>query len=407
MSDIMEKSIIILNIVMAGGGDYALGKKIKDIARSTQAEGVLFTVSVKSKKFKIESEERFNPCKAVKYNHPVIIVSPYSIMPPVTLSSVLADLFYQLDIVLCDTVILIDEMDITRDYASSDRDYEVALSNLGLKNIVLHSLGFSKKSLGYLPMPDQEIIKIKKSAKLNVINLLDSYNLSLPESCGLYIAYLSSETVTTGSQVFIINTLIEEIDSQNNSAYVLVCREVNSIQRLLKNLKSIFSKPPYNDLFSECHYSTVADEVKIMSHGYVRGTGNKKIHICITTTLPSTIFKNLTSISKTGMMSGDQSLSDYLSLKQRLPYYDKQTWKEPLIDGLNERASELGGEELLNRFQSMVAGRTAYTGTIAFKLLTRDDVPTPALKNSLLAFNREVYARKADRKIREILIKYL
>lgn len=403
----MKKSIIIVNIVMAGGGDYALGKKIKDIARSTQADGVLFTVSVKSKKFKSEREERFNPCKAVNYNHPVIIVSPYSIMPPRALSSVLADLFYQLDIVFCDTVILIDEMDITRDYGSSDRDYEVALSNLGLKNIIFHSLGFSKKSLGYLPMPDQEVIKIQKSAKRDVINLLDSYNLSLPESCGLYIAYLSSETVTMGSQIFIINTLIEEMGSQNNSAYVLVCRDVNRISGLLVNIKSIFSKPPYNDLFSECHYSTVADEIKIISHGYVGGTGNKKIHILITTTLPSPIFKSLTSISKTGMMSGDQSLSDYLSLKQRLPYYDKQIWKEPLIDGLKERASELGGEELLNKFQSMVAGRTAYICTLAFKILTPDDVPTPALNKSLLAFNREVYARKADRKIREILIKYL
>ncbi|WP_447867123.1 hypothetical protein [Rahnella bonaserana] len=403
----MKKSIIIVNIVMAGGGDYALGKKIKDIARSTQADGVLFTVSVKARSFKSEREERFNPCKAVNYNHPVIIVSPYSIMPPRALSSVLADLFYQLDIVFCDTVILIDEMDITRDYGSSDRDYEVALSNLGLKNIIFHSLGFSKKSLGYLPMPDQEVIKIQKSAKRDVINLLDSYNLSLPESCGLYIAYLSSETVTMGSQIFIINTLIEEMGSQNNSAYVLVCRDVNRISGLLVNIKSIFSKPPYNDLFSECHYSTVADEIKIISHGYVGGTGNKKIHILITTTLPSPIFKSLTSISKTGMMSGDQSLSDYLSLKQRLPYYDKQIWKEPLIDGLKERASELGGEELLNKFQSMVAGRTAYICTLAFKILTPDDVPTPALNKSLLAFNREVYARKADRKIREILIKYL
>lgn len=78
----MKKSIIIVNIVMAGGGDYALGKKIKDIARSTQADGVLFTVSVKARSFKSEREERFNPCKAVNYNHPVIIVSPYSIMPP-------------------------------------------------------------------------------------------------------------------------------------------------------------------------------------------------------------------------------------------------------------------------------------------------------------------------------------
>ena len=106
-------------------------------------------------------------------------------------------------------------------------------------------------------------------------------------------------------------------------------------------------------------------------------------------------------------MSGDQSLSDYLSLKKRLPYYDKQAWKDPLIDGLNARAHELGGEELLDKFQSMVAGREGCTRSIVFKLLAPEDVPTPALKKSLQAFNLEVYARNADRKIREILLKYL
>nr|WP_304485981.1 hypothetical protein [Rahnella aquatilis] len=406
--DEMKKSIIIINLVMAGGGDYALGKKIKDIARSTHAEGMLFTVDANSKKFKPKSKEFFTPGKVFNYDDPIVIVTPYSLMSPNTLSSVLADFFYQLNIVTCDTVILIDEMDVTRDLStSSDRDYKIALINLCLENIIIHSLGFSKNSLGYLPMPQQEVVNIQKSAKQDIIKLLDSYNLSLPETCSLYVAYLSSDTVTTCAQVFIINTLIEDGGFLNNSAYVLVCREKHSIKRLLKNLKGTFSATPYNDFFSECHYSTMADEIKIMSHGYVRGTGNKKIHICITTTLPSTTFKSLTSMSKTGMMSGDQSLSDYLSLKERLPYYDMQTWKEPLIDGLNKRAHKLGGEELLNKFQSMVAGRTPFSGSITFKLLAPDDVPAPTLKNSLLAFNKEVFAIKADKKIREILMRYL
>jgi hypothetical protein len=189
--------------------------------------------------------------------------------------------------------------------------------------------------------------------------------------------------------------------------YVLVCREEEAIKLLLDNFKRFFVKPAYKDLFSECYISSMKDENKIIGHGHIYGTGNKKIHIVITTTLPSTIFKNLTSISKTGMMSGDQSLSDYLSLKERLPYYDKQSWKEPLIDGLKERAYEMGGEELLNKFQTMVAGRTAHSRTIAYKLLARDDVPTPRLNNNLLAFNSEVFARKADRAIREMLIKLL
>lgn len=69
--------------------------------------------------------------------------------------------------------------------------------------------------------------------------------------------------------------------------------------------------------------------------------------------------------------------------------------------------AKTGGEELLNKFKSMVAGRKAFNGSLSFKLLAPDDAPTLAMKSSLHAFNKEIYARKADGKIREILMRYL
>lgn len=404
--DEMKRSIMIMNLVMAGGGDYALGNKIKDIAFSTQAQGGLFTIDAESKQCRIKKKEYFNPGKPLNYINPVVIVAPYSVMKARLLAATLQT-FFHINKIDTATIILIDEMDALRDKKTEDSCYEAAFYNLGFKDFIFHSLGFSKKSLGYLPMPEQEVISIKKSAKQDIIKLLDSFNLSLPDNCSLYLAYLSSETVRSCARVFIINTLIEDRCFRNNSAYVLVCREEGGVKPLLNNLTKFFQKPPYNNLFSECHYSIMKDENKVMSYGYVRGTGNKKIHICITKTVPSTLFKKLTSISKTGMMSGDQSLSDYLSLKERLPYYDMQPWKEPLINGLNSRAQKVGGEELLNKFQSMVAGRHPVTHNLVFRLLTPDDFPQPALKNSLLAFNQAVYARKADGKIREILMRCL
>lgn len=56
----MKRSILILNIFTAGGGDHALGKKIKDIARSTQAEGALITVNAKTRHINIQGKEVFN-----------------------------------------------------------------------------------------------------------------------------------------------------------------------------------------------------------------------------------------------------------------------------------------------------------------------------------------------------------
>lgn len=240
----MKRSILILNIFTAGGGDHALGKKIKDIARSTQAEGALITVNAKTRHINMQGKEVFSPGKKLDYDDPVIIVTPYSLLSPDVLSTVLADFFYQLDIITCNTVILIDEMDVTRGAASSDRDYKAALLSLCFENIIVQSLGFAKKSMGYLPMPEQEVINIQKSAKQEIIKLLDGYNLSMPANCSLYLAYLSSDTVTTCAQIFIINSLIEDSGLLNNSAYVLVCREKGSIERLLKT-----SKVPYQGQF--------------------------------------------------------------------------------------------------------------------------------------------------------------
>lgn len=59
----MKRSILILNIFTAGGGDYALGKKIKDIARSTQSEGALITVNAKTRYINIQGKEVLNPGK--------------------------------------------------------------------------------------------------------------------------------------------------------------------------------------------------------------------------------------------------------------------------------------------------------------------------------------------------------
>lgn len=57
----MKRSIIIMNLVMAGGGDYALGNKIKDIARNTQAEGMILTIDAESRTCRIKKQEYFNP----------------------------------------------------------------------------------------------------------------------------------------------------------------------------------------------------------------------------------------------------------------------------------------------------------------------------------------------------------
>lgn len=55
------------------------------------------------------------------------------------------------------------------------------------------------------------------------------------------------------------------------------------------------------------------------------------------------------------MMSRDQSLSEYLSLKSTVPYYDMPPWKEGVAEGLIKHAKKYDTEDAMT---SKISGYT-------------------------------------------------
>src|SRR5471030_1496704 len=401
----MARSVFILNFILGGGGDHALGNKIKDLVINMGANGMLMTCQGSVRCLKVIGKVKFGQ-KPIDYANPILIVAPYSLISSEDLPSIIRQ-FNNVYEFTSDTIIMIDEMDSSRDINDYDINYKTAILPLKFKSIVMHSLGFLQKSIGYFPMPDSEVIRITQNSKKEIIKCLDSYNLSLPYSCDLYLAYLSSSSVITSAYTFIINTLIEDRDRKNNSVYLLVVREDNQIPAFINRLKYLLPDKKYINLFSRRDFSTLHDSEHLNIRGSTSGKGEKTIHICMTKSMPINMFKNFTHRCHKGMMSGDQSLSDYISLKHHLPYYDKQPWKDPLAKGLFEQAKKQGGPTLLEKIESLIVGRNGQDTEVMARILDPGYVQTQSQKNDLKEFNHTVYSKQADQKIKEILLKYL
>lgn len=130
---------------------------------------MILTIDAESKSCRIKKQKYFNPGRSINYIKPVIIVAPYSVMKARLLASTLQTFLYENRIDTA-TIIMIDEMDIVRDDKTEDDCFKTALNSLGFKDVIFHSLGFNKKSLGYLPMPEQEVIVIKKRRSRALLN---------------------------------------------------------------------------------------------------------------------------------------------------------------------------------------------------------------------------------------------
>jgi hypothetical protein len=401
----MARSVVIVNFIMGGGGDYALANKIKELVIELGSGGLLLTCMGEVRNLNVTQKNEFGN-RHVNLVNPIIMVAPYNLISPENMPTIIQQVMAS-NSFLSDTIIMIDEMDMLRNYNAGESDYREALSKLNLKSLIIQDLGFRENSIGYLPMPKEEVIRISRKSKAEIINCLDSYNLSLPDRCDLYLAYLSSSTVVKNAQVFITNTLIEDSNRKNNAVYILVARQDNQLIHFIEQLKASLNEINYTHLFSKCDFSACIDNHPIKTYGSVNGKGFKKIHVCMTKSMPATMFKNFSYRSHNAMMSGDQSLSDYLSLKHKFPYYDKQPWKDPLAEGLFELAKNMGGTALLEKIESLIVGPHGRETGIMARILEPGYIQNQRLKKNITMFDDKLYSKQADLKIKKILTQLL
>lgn len=404
------RDLILINPFFDGNGDHALANKIANIALNEGCRVTISSIDATDPK-KINLRNLSIRDKSVhtisELNNPIFVVAPVGIFSTKKLEEYIN--------LLCETyqfskqdIVLIEEMDLLCSNDQMLTHYETMLDRIGFKNISANNLGFGTNSIGYLPIDTDTIDIIKKRFEPELLRLIDSYNMSLAQDSHYHLAYISSDVIITGMQVFIANTLSETRLDDKDHNYIMVIRQLNDMTKrdLPEELKDILSlQTDQFDLTG--HFAKARLFFVDPDSGYLErsieiiGQGERKINIVVTQSLPHNIFEDFMCLSQSGMASGDQSLGEFLSLTGKMPYYDTQPWKYPLAHAV----MNMGGEELKQLTAQKLVGRKPFSGQIFYQLAANRNQPAPGpeLLSQQDELDRKISSHTASQRIRELL----
>lgn len=330
-----ECDVVVINPTCEGGGDYELAKKIEKLASTSYR---VITISTNEKEGETEGRIEEKIKKKVLMNR--LIITPYNIISPERLQEIIKNNF----IITNETkVLMIDEMDARQEFSIDT--YRESLQQIQINNVYETKLGFAKDSIGYLPLTQAECTAIQQRSKAELKTLM-----TIDDSAHYYLSYLNSSRKISAMQVFIINTLMELNETPSSINYICSIGATSNSDAIISltnaayrtkahltqlNIAEKFStmnlivlNPENNDIFQK--------ELQTIGNGII------PINIIFMTTLSMSkdTWHNFIAISKAGMMTGDQSLSDYLSIKKEMPFYEMQYWKLPLRDAILTEAEK-------------------------------------------------------------------
>jgi len=416
LKSIRGRDVIIVNPCCEGGGDYALAKKIANIALDEGCRVTIASIDVVEKRGNINSDgyQSYSLQHDVvhdisKLSNPVFIIAPLSIADINKLKNSLQEMCDKFNFHSQDAL-LIEEMDVLVTKRKELSHYELMLRDIGFSNVSANRLGFDEGSIGYIPIDEKTISEIKYRFEGELIRLLDSYNMSLSAESRYHLGYISSDCFGIGSQVYIANTLCETHDDEQNAIFIMSLRQASmkNMSIVTKAIINAISSQDndmgidYPSLFSRASISVVDSDdgcVKICEK--VIGTGTKQVQIVLVKKMPKNIYDDFLLLADTGMMSGDQSLSDYLTLKGTLPYYDMQPWKYPLVESIKK----LAGDELESHLDTKIVGRTPFVGDMMYSFITNKDqaVSSQGQLKQKKQLNKTLSSRTATPYIREFI----
>lgn len=407
------RDMVIINPYGNGNGDHILAKKVANIALE---QGCRVTISPLSNMLRSQSDPYQN--YALQYDephtidqliNPLFIVLPLSVINIKKLEKHVDELCTKFNFPRNDAI-LIEEMDILPFPGKDIKHYAEMLRRIGFTQISENKLGFDEGAIGYIPTDDRALNEIRERFKNELHLLLDSYNVSLSTGSSYHLGYISSECFYTGAQAFITNTLCETLDDERPANFIINLRQVqsNAMGSVIESIKSILllgkehTGVDYLALFSKVKITAIDDKHgKVCCHNEISGQGNKIVSIVLVRSMPKNIYDDFLLLADSGMVSGDQSLSEYLSLKEKLPYYDMQPWKYTLVESIKK----LYGDSLGNYIDQRVVGRDPYSWDVRSSFIS--SVEQPLLSDKQLARKNEadkiIATKKADTYIGELI----
>lgn len=258
-------------------------------------------------------------------------------------------------------------------------------------------LGFSTDSVGYLSMTRQECEQIQQRSRVELEKLFDSFNITFDPSANYYVSYLNSERKVTATQIFMFNTLRELQDNPSSVNYICSLGETAGTSTII-DISNKFAQLPVesfsknaSEKFSKMNLMIVDVHNKKIFQKELASIGNGAIPINViflsTMSMPKRVWHNFIAVSKAGMMTGDQSLTDYLSIKQEMPFYETQRWKKPLEYNILKKANDFKGEDFKEYVTTKFVGQESYAPK--YKVVDQTKL-TDELRNNFRDFGREL-----------------
>ncbi|XBS68279.1 hypothetical protein ABK905_16065 [Acerihabitans sp. KWT182] len=385
---ISGRDVILMNFKMMGGGDMALAEKITAIALNLGCRIVMVPIITDGKKTRMLAPFSVKMANSgadiASLNNPVIVITPVGYYPVEALRKDIEDLCRSHNIVKQDAI-LIDEMDLLNTDRLNLEQKTRCLKGMGFQNIIPYKLGFSEGAIGYIPIDLNTIDAIKDRCKYELGIFLDSLNLALDVQSDYYLGYICSKQASLASRKFIFNTLVEKINDCSQSNYIIVVTELESFRtQLVISMKETLGSNEENKeidnnaarLFSKTSIFLAGEDDHYLSKvTEISGVGNKLVNIIFCNKLPKNIFHDFIYLSRTGMASGDQSLSEFLSLTKKVPYYEVQPWKFHLAESLSKIANDVGGSELRTWFSHRIVGQDQYGDEFSTELASIQKKP--------------------------------
>ena len=368
-------SALIINPIYAGGGDRSTGLKVKACLETMGLITQLLPIELP-----VEIDNIYELCdraivqterlilddhsRSVIKAKPLVVITPLNKTYCLPVKSILATIGRHIRLV-SDRLLVINEMG----YYSGENGaalFQTFLKSTRFRHVKECTLGFdrSEEQIGYMRLPDSELAEIEHNHHTGIDKFCDSLNIDInTENSLLFFSYLSSGAPLKCALNFIRNSSIEIQAVDDNHLhkafhYVFVLRNAPDTiaNELANDLIRLQDSQFYQPGKRVRIFHLANDRLELDKSSENKPDGHSMNIYLVRQTLPMPVFRYFIRLSSLGAMTGDNSFSEYLSIKNSLPYYEIQIWKSQFVRGWWRLADETGIDHLKAFYQARCFG---------------------------------------------------
>jgi hypothetical protein len=237
---------------------------------------------------------------------------------------------------------------------------------------IQHTLGFEEDEIGYLPLSKEAITQIEQTHRAHTSNLIDSFQLSFNPDHLYFVGYLSSfinpRINAFFVDIFIDNTQTEYAPDNNVSHYLMSYTDFT--MDIITELDKKFTEVMLQYKLNLYHYNE--NKLTLINSYNTDRQYKPVVNIYCGGMIPQDIFFSFIRVATDGIMTGDHSLSEYISIKKSFPHYQQQPFKAAMVESILYKAKQIGGKPLTEYLSTKILGFNGENAPMEFNILKND-----------------------------------